>query len=218
MKDYCHYSTKYIPNPFSCFGPLPNNMLIRSRPVGGGHCGLGSIGHSDKNVGSHGDRTFYGPMPLPPVPPSIRHFEVPDPGSVEPVFSKPRSSKSRAKSVSLPLDNQSYNDKWDRYTKSSKKTSYHSKCLEPPWVPSPAKTTKRFKSSQSYNKSYPLCIVCDRDYGYFENDGDWCVAGEEDSADYYFRKFQKNAERYVITIFFNFKVFIHSRYSKKPWK
>ena len=66
---------------------------------------------------------------------------------------------------------------------------------EQPWVPSPAKTTKRSKSSQSFNKSYPLCLVCDREYGYFEKDGDWCVAGEESSADYLFRKFQKNADR-----------------------
>ena len=202
MKDdnHCHYSSKYVSNPFSSFGPLPNNMLIRSRPVGGGHCGLGSIGHSvgniDNNVMTHGP-SFYGPLPLPPVPPSIRHFECPDPGAEEPVLSKPNSSKFRAKSVALPLDNQTYNNKWDHYTKNWKKSSHHNKSVDQPWVPSPAKTTKRSKYGQSSNKSYPLCMVCDREYGYFEPDGDWCVAGTEQDADYLFRKFKKNADRYA---------------------
>ena len=198
MTGLAYYSTKFVPNPFSAFGPLPNNMLIRSRPVGGGHCGLGSLGHSiandDKNVMSHGV-SFYGPLPLPPVPPSIHHFVPPVPGSEEPVFAQPRSSKSRSKSVSLPVDNQSYSNEWDRYTKNWKKPKYHDKCLERPWAPSPAKTTKRFKSSQNYHKSYPLCLVCDREYGYFQPDGDWCVTGSEDTADYLFQKFKKNADR-----------------------
>ena len=124
MKDYCHYSTKYVPNPFSCFGPLPNNMLIRSRPVGGGHCGLGSLGHSisnpEKNGMTHG-KSIYGPLPLPPVPPSIRHFELPKPGSRETVLSQVNSGKSRSKSASLPSENQTYDNKWDRYTKKWKK-------------------------------------------------------------------------------------------------
>ena len=165
-------------------------MLIRSRAVGGGHCGLGSLGHSianiDNNAMGHGV-SFYGPLPLPPVPPSIHHFVPPEPGAEEPMLGQPSSSKSRSKSVSLPLDNQSYNNKWDRYTKNHNKihikdTQYHNKCLERPWVPSPAKTTKRSKPGQHYNKSYPLCVVCDRDYGYFQRDGDWCVTGQEDTA------------------------------------
>ena len=185
MKDnlYCHqYLPKYVPNPFSTFGPLPNNMLIRSRPVAGGHCGFGA--------------SIYGPLPLPPAPPAIRHFEPPDPGAEEPVLVRRNSAKSRAKSV----DDSSYNDKWDRYTKKSKKSSsYHNTCFEQPWIPSPAQTSKKFKSTQtSSQKSYPLCMLCDRDYGYFEENGDWCVAGEEDNADYLFKKFTKNAERYFV--------------------
>ena len=209
MKDYCHYSTKYVPNPYSCFGPLPNNMLIRSRPVGGGHCGLGSLGHSISNPEKHSVAqgiSFYGPLPLPPVPPSIRHFELPKPGSREPALTQANIGRSKSKSASNSSEYQNYDGKWDRYTKNWKKSLYHSQCLDQPWVPSPAKSTKRSKSTHSPNKSFPLCLVCDRDYGYFEKDGDWCVAGEESSADYLFRKFQKNADRWVYVRLYKYSI------------
>ena len=190
--DFSYSSTKFTPNPFKAFGPLPNNMLIRSRPVGGGHCNLGSLGHGIANPDApRFDTTIYGPLPLPPA---IHHFVPPKPGSTEPAL-RPNSSKQRPKSVSAnPYNYEPDHNDWDRFTKNWKKSKYHTQCTDYPWVPSPANTTKRFKSNQVY-KSYPLCLVCDRDYGYFQPDGDWCPTVDDDTADYLFKKFQKNAER-----------------------
>ena len=153
-------------------------MLLLSKRVEGGHNCPG---------GPCPDTTMpaYGPYPLPLPPFQQSHHLQPKakrPKSAGPPKSKPKLTHS----------------------------AYHKNCVQP-WVPpsSSASTSKHRQKQHQPNPSkkrhhsapkrntpeqFPLCFVCDRDYGgFFESDCGWVE--NPDSQDYLNKKFDKNAKK-----------------------